>query len=274
MTQTILITGTSSGLGRATAKLFHAKGWNVVATMRSPDKESELDQLDRVLVLRLDVEDTASIKAAVEAGIDAFGRIDVLVNNAGYGAYGPLETTSDESIRRQFDVNVLGLLATTKAVIPHFRKNRAGTIVNIASIGGHLAFPLGALYHGTKFAIEGISEALHYELGALGIRVKVIEPGAMKTDFGGRSFDFSNDESVEEYQPLVQSVMAAFGPFMANGSEPELVAELVHSAVTDASDRLRYAAGEDAKQILAQRHSASDDDFFQSIRAQFGIGRA
>jgi NAD(P)-dependent dehydrogenase (short-subunit alcohol dehydrogenase family) len=264
MTQTILITGTSSGLGRATAKLFHAKGWNVVATMRSPDKESELDQLDRVLVVRLDVEDTASIKAAVETGIDAFGRIDVLVNNAGYGAYGPLETTSDESIRRQFDVNVLGLLATTKAVIPHFRKNRAGTIVNIASIGGHLAFPLGALYHGTKFAIEGISEAVHYELGALGIRVKVIEPGAMKTDFGGRSFDFSNDESV----------MAAFGPFMANGSEPELVAELVHSAVTDASDRLRYAAGEDARQILAQRHSASDDDFFQSIRAQFGIGRA
>jgi NAD(P)-dependent dehydrogenase (short-subunit alcohol dehydrogenase family) len=271
MTGTILITGTSSGLGRATAKLFHAKGWNVVATMRSPEKETELDQLDRVLVTRLDVEDTTSIRTAVEIAIGTFGRIDVLVNNAGYGAYGPLETTSEESIRRQFDVNVLGLLATTKAVIPHFRENRAGTIVNIASVGGRLAFPLGTLYHGTKFAIEGVSEALHYELGALGIRVKVIEPGAMKTDFAGRSFEFSNDESIEAYQPLVQSVMAAFGPFMANGSSPEEVAELVHSAANDDSDRLRYANGEAAEQILAQRKAASDDDFFRGIKAQFGI---
>jgi short-subunit dehydrogenase len=207
----------------------------------------------------------------VEAGISAFGRIDVLVNNAGYGAYGPLEATSEESIRRQFDVNVLGLLATTKAVIPHFRENRAGTIVNIASVGGRLAFPLGALYHGTKFAIEGISEALHYELATLGIRVKVIEPGAMKTDFAGRSFDFSNDESIEAYQPLVQSVMAAFGPFMANGTSPEQVAELVHSAATDSSSRLRYAAGEDARQILLERAATSDEDFFGAIRAQFGI---
>ena len=271
MTQTILITGTSSGLGRATAKLFQAKGWNVVSTMRSPDKETELDKLDRVLVARLDVEDTASIHTAVEAGIDRFGRIDVLVNNAGFGAYGPLEAISEESIRRQFDVNVFGLLATTKAVLPHFRKNRAGTIVNITSVGGRLTFPLGALYHGTKFAIEGISEALHYELGALGIRVKVIEPGAMKTDFGGRSLEFSNDESIEEYQPLIQSVMAAFVPYMANGSLPEEVAELVHSAATDDSDRLRYAGGEDARQILAQRQAASDDDFFRGIKAQFGI---
>ncbi len=271
MTQTILITGTSSGLGRATAKLFHHKGWNVVATMRSPDKETELGTLDRVLVARLDVQDSTSIKTAIESGIDAFGPIDVLVNNAGYGAYGPLEATSEESIRRQFDVNVLGLLATTKAVIPHFRTNRAGTIVNIASVGGRLAFPLGALYHGTKFAIEGISEALHYELGALGIRVKVIEPGAIKTDFAGRSFDFSNDETIEEYQPLVRSVMAAFGPFMANGSLPEEVAELVHSAVTDGSNRLRYAAGDAARQIISQREATSDDVFFRGIKAQFGI---
>ncbi|WP_267396480.1 MULTISPECIES: SDR family oxidoreductase [unclassified Sphingomonas] len=271
MTKTILITGTSSGLGRATAKLFQAKGWNVVATMRSPERETELNRLDRVLVTRLDVQDTASIETAIDAGIDAFGRIDVLVNNAGYGAYGPLEATSGESIRRQFDVNVLGPLATAKAIIPHFRANRAGTLVNIASIGGRLAFPLGALYHGTKFAIEGISEALHYELGMLGIRVKVIEPGAMKTDFAGRSFDFSNDESIPEYQPMVQSVMAAFGPFMEGGSSPEQVAELVHTAATDDSDHLRYAAGEDAEQILAKRAASSDDDFFRGIKAQFGI---
>lgn len=146
--------------------------------MRRPEDEVELTQLDKVLVTRLDVQDAHSIQTAIDAGIEAFGRIEVLVNNAGYGAYGPLEATSEESIRRQFDVNVLGPLATAKAIIPHFRANRAGTLVNIAFIGGRLAFPLGALYHGTKFALEGISEALHYEFGALGVRVKVIEPGA------------------------------------------------------------------------------------------------
>ncbi|HXH45388.1 MAG TPA: SDR family oxidoreductase [Bradyrhizobium sp.] len=271
MTNTILITGTSSGLGRATAKLFQAKGWNVIATMRNPEAETELNQIDRVLVARLDVQDTASIRTAIDAGIAAFGRIDVLVNNAGYGAYGPLEATSEESIRRQFDVNVLGPLATAKAIIPHFRANRGGTLVNIASIGGRLAFPLGALYHGTKFAVEGLSEALHYELGALGIRVKVIEPGAMKTNFAGRSFDFSNDESIPEYQPLAQSVMAAFGPFMEGGSSPEHVAELVHAAAIDNTDRLRYAAGDDAEQILARRATLSDAEFFRGIKEQFGI---
>lgn len=271
MTSTVLITGTSSGLGRATAKLFQAKGWNVVATMRRPDDERELGELDRVLLTRLDVQDAASVQAAIGAGIEKFGRIDVLINNAGYGAYGPLEATSEESIRRQFDVNVLGPLSTAKAIIPHFRVNRAGTLVNIASIGGRLAFPLGTLYHGTKFALEGLSEALHYELAALGVRVKLIEPGAMKTAFAGRSFDFSNDESIPEYQPLVQSVMAAFGPFMESGSSPEDVAELVYSAATDNSDHLRYAAGEDARQILAKRASAGDDEFFQAIREQFGI---
>lgn len=271
MTKTILITGTSSGLGRATAKLFQANGWNVIATMRSPEKEAELNNLENVLVKRLDVQDSASIQGAVTAGIARFGRVDVLVNNAGYGAYGPLEATSEESIRRQFDVNVLGLLATSKALIPHFRQNRAGCIVNISSIGGRLAFPLGALYHGTKFAIEGVSEALHYELRALGIRVKVVEPGAMKTDFAGRSFDFSNDETFAEYQPLVQSVMSAFGPFMANGSTAEQVAEVVYAAATDDSDRLRYSAGEDARQMLVQRNGTSDEEFFRGVKAQFGI---
>ena len=221
--------------------------------MRSPDREPELIRLDRVLVTRLDVQDIDSINSAMRAGIAAFGRIDVLVNNAGYGAYGPRKATSDERIRRQFEVNVLGPLAAARAIIPHFRANRAGTLVNIASVGGRLAFPLGALYQGTKFALEGISEALHYELAALGIRVKVIEPGAMKTDFAGRSFDFSNDEGIAEYQPLVQSIVAAFGPFMAGGSSPEQVAEVILAAATDESDRLRYAAGADAERILATR---------------------
>lgn len=193
MNKTILITGTSSGLGRATAKYFHAKGWSVIATMRTPDQEAELTQLDRTLVTRLDVQDAGSIQSAVEAGVARFGRIDALVNNAGYGAYGPLEATPFEKIRRQFDVNVLGLLATTQALLPHFRANRSGTIVNVSSVGGRMTFPLGTLYHGTKFAVEGLSEALHYELLPFGVRVKIVEPGGIRTDFGGRSLDFSND---------------------------------------------------------------------------------
>ncbi len=271
MNKTVLITGTSSGLGRATAKLFHAKGWNVIATMRTPDQDAELTKLERTLVTRLDVQDIESIQLAVEAGLAKFGRIDALVNNAGYGAYGPLEATPPEKIRRQFDVNVLGLLATTQAVLPHFRGNRSGIIVNVSSIGGRMALPLGTLYHGTKFAVEGLSEALHYELGALGVRVKIIEPGAIKTDFVGRSFDFSNDPKLTEYQPLVQAVFDVLAPMMAKGSSPELIAEVIYTATTDGTDQLRYEAGADAVQFLAGRRAADDATFFAGMRAQCGL---
>ena len=202
MTNTILITGASSGIGKATARLFHDKGWNVIATMRKPEADADLSALDNALVTRLDVTDQASISAAVKTGIARFGRIDALLNNAGYGAWGPLEAFSDESIRRQYDTNVIGLLATMRAVLPHMRAAKAGVIVNISSIGGKMTFPLGSLYHGTKFAVEGISEALNYELEPIGIKMKIVEPGAIKTDFGGRSLDFANDESIQEYQPI------------------------------------------------------------------------
>lgn len=271
MSNTILITGSSSGIGRATAKRFHDQGWNVVATMRAPERERELTGRERVLVTHLDVEDGASIRSAVDAGLARFGRIDVLMNNAGYGAYGPLEATPLAKVRRQFEVNVIGLLATTQAVLPHFRANRSGTIVNISSIGGRMTFPLGTLYHGSKFAVEGLSESLHYELAPLGIRVKIIEPGMVDTDFAGRSFDFSNDPALAEYQPLVQALMDGMAPLTANGSAPERIAEIVHAAVSDGSDRLRYAAGEDAVRIVADRLAADDASFFAGMRAQFGL---
>lgn len=157
MNPTILVTGASSGIGKATAKLFNNNAWNIIATMRSPDNEEELTTLDKVLITRLDVTEQASIEAAVNVGIEHFGKIDVLLNNAGYGAYGPLEVFDMEKIKRQFDTNVIGLLATTKSLLPHFRDNKCGTIVNISSIGGQMTFPLGTLYHGTKFAVEGLS---------------------------------------------------------------------------------------------------------------------
>ncbi|MEM6991175.1 MAG: SDR family oxidoreductase [Myxococcota bacterium] len=272
MTQTILITGASSGIGKATATHFQSNGWNVIATMRSPDKETELKELDNVLVTRLDVTDPTSVREAVAEGIEKFGGIDVLLNNAGYGAYGPLEAFPMDRIRKQFDTNVLGLLEVTKAVLPHFRGRKSGVIVNVSSIGGKMTFPLGTLYHGTKFAVEGLSEALHYELEPIGIKVKIVEPGAIATDFGGRSFDFTNDESLVEYQPTVQKLMAAFGSVGDNASPASLVAEVIWTAVTDDTKTLRYTAGDDATEYMANRKALDDDTFIGGLKARFGLG--
>ncbi|GAB4306589.1 MAG: oxidoreductase [Oscillatoriaceae cyanobacterium] len=271
MSKTILITGASSGIGKVTAKYFQEKGWNVVATMRSPEKEAELNQLDHVLVTRLDVQDSASITSAVKEGIAKFGKIDVLLNNAGYGAYGVLEATPIEKIKRQFDVNVIGILETTKAVLPHFRSNKDGMIINVSSIGGKTTFPLGTLYHGSKFAVEGLSEALSFEMEAIGVRVKIVEPGAIKTDFGGRSLDFNNDESLTEYQEFVGKVFSGFSSLEAIGSDPVVVAEVIYQAATDGTAQLRYTAGADAEQIAAYRKSVDDKTFIDGIKARFGL---
>ncbi|MFE0015895.1 SDR family oxidoreductase [Mesorhizobium sp. NPDC059054] len=269
MSQTVLITGASTGIGRETARLFQARGWNVVATMRAPESETELNRLDNVRVLRLDVTDEASIRDAVAEGVQAFGPIDVLVNNAGFGAYGPLEATSLETIRRQFDTNVVGLLAVTRAVLPHMRSRGRGTIVNISSMGGRVAFPLGSLYHGSKFAVEGLTEALSYELGAIGVRVKLVEPGMTKSDFGSRSLVFSSDDSMPEYAALVKGTVEAFATLQA--AETSDVAETIFVAATDDTDRLRYPTGNDAKMFIDMRREQDDATFGQSLRRMFNM---
>jgi NAD(P)-dependent dehydrogenase (short-subunit alcohol dehydrogenase family) len=271
MTKTIFITGASSGIGRATAQYFHERGWNIVATMRSTDKAGDLSDMERVLVTSLDVLDGESIGAARDAALQRFGRIDVLLNNAGYGAYGPLEAFSMERIERQFNTNVIGLLAVTKAFLPHFRGNKSGVIVNISSIGGQMTFPLGTLYHGTKFAVEGLSEALHYELEAFGVRVKIVEPGMIKTNFGGRSFDFCNDESLAEYQGTVQKLFAHWGKIGANASEPSVVSEVIWAAAHDETGKLRYRAGADAEALLSARKAQSDDAFIGKLKSELGL---
>jgi NADP-dependent 3-hydroxy acid dehydrogenase YdfG len=271
VSNTVLITGSSSGIGKATAKQFQQKGWNVAATMRTPEKETELNQLDNVLVTRLDVQDATSIASAVEETIDRFGGIDALVNNAGFGTYGPLEAIPMENVRRQFDVNVLGLIETMKAVLPHFRERKNGVIVNISSLGGKTTFPLGALYHGTKFAVEGISESLSYELALIGVRMKIVEPGAIKTEFVGRSFDFNNDESLEEYQGLVQALTGAMIPMIENGMDAARCAEVIYTAATDDSDQLRYLAGPDAEQMVANREKHGDQKSVNWVKRMFGL---
>jgi NAD(P)-dependent dehydrogenase (short-subunit alcohol dehydrogenase family) len=157
MQKTALITGTSSGFGKTTAKHFAANGWNVVATMRTPSAEAELVNLDGVLVTRLDVQDPESIDRAIEAGIRRFGRIDALINNAGFGLF---EVTPREKIWEQFDVNIFGVMDVTRAILPHFRSNKGGTIINISSGAGVFTLPLISLYCASKFALEGFSESL------------------------------------------------------------------------------------------------------------------
>ena len=269
MNKTILITGTSSGIGKATAIYFQQKGWNVIATMRSPEKDTELKELENVLLEKLDVLDLESINQAIQNGIEKFGKIDALVNNAGYGAYGPLESFPRENILKQFNTNVIGLMDVTKAIIPHFRTNKEGVIVNISSIGGQMTFALGSLYHGTKFAVEGISESLHYEMKEIGVKVKIVEPGMIATDFGGRSFDFQAGE-IADYQPIIGALMKQWQNPENTSSPASLVADVIYTAVTDESEQLRYRAGDDANFLLDNRKKMTDDEFFSMMNNQMG----
>ena len=268
MSQTILITGASSGIGRHTARLFLKRGWNVIATMRGPEKESEFVSGETCLVTRLDVQDSSSIHSAVSQGIHRFGRIDVLLNNAGYGAYGLLEATPMDEVRRQMEVNVTGLIDTTKAILPHFRENQAGMVVNVSSIGGRVSFPLSSLYNASKFAVEGLTESLHYELGAIGVKVKLIQPGMTRTDFAGRSFVFSNDESMAEYQPMIGSYLEKRKRSVQGASDPDGVATAIYDAVTDGTSTLRYVVGEDAERLAEARASMDDESLLHQIRGR------
>jgi NAD(P)-dependent dehydrogenase (short-subunit alcohol dehydrogenase family) len=266
MTQTVLITGASTGIGLATAMQFQKQGWNVVATMRSPNPTSPLATLDHVLCCPLDVTIPESIQSAVEAALVKFGAIDVLVNNAGYGLVGPFEAATPEQIEKQFATNVFGLMAVTRAILPHFRSQNSGTIVNVASIGGRMAFPLYSLYHATKWAVEGFSDSLQYELEPFNIRVKVIEPGPIKTDFYQRSPDRAT--GIAAYDRFVNHVLPRFDAVSTQGSPPEVTAEAIYRAAIDPSKRLRYPAGGNAGFLLFMRKFLPDSAFGTFIRNQ------
>jgi NAD(P)-dependent dehydrogenase (short-subunit alcohol dehydrogenase family) len=253
MTQTVLITGSSTGIGKAAARLFLEKGWNVIATQRSPEREKELAEGEHLQLARLDVTDPSSVAAAIAGGIRRFGRIDALVNNAGYGLYGTFESMSAAQLRKQFDTNVFGLMEVTRQLLPHFRANRAGTLINISSMGGRLTFPLYSVYHGTKWAVDGFSESLQYELRPLGIRVRIVEPGAIKTDFYDRSAEFVHDRALGEYNAMVDAVTGRMKAAGARAASPEIVAEAILRAATDRGWRLRYVVGADARSLLTLR---------------------
>ncbi len=267
MKKTVLITGSSTGIGRATALYFQKRGWNVAATMRTPAKEKELSQLPGVTCIALDVNRADSIRQGLEEAISAFGKLDAVVNNAGYALNGPFEAYTQEQIRRQFETNVFGLMEVCRQVLPHFRTHRSGTLVNIASMGGRLTFPLYSSYHSTKWAVEGFSESLHYELRPLGIRVKIVEPGAIKTDFMERSADVVTADGLPDYKQFVDVATANYNHAGNNGAPSSLVAESIFKAASDSSDRLRYTVGTDARGLLAVRGLIPESWFYSLIRS-------
>ncbi len=270
MKKTVLITGASSGFGKEAAKLFHTNGWNVIATMRSPEKETELTTLDNVFISKLDVTDKLSIQNAVAAGIEKFGKIDVLVNNAGYGALGALEAATEEQVKQQFDVNFFGLIEVTKAVLPGMRQQKSGTIINVSSVGGRITFPFSSLYHATKFAVEGLTESIQYELNPLGIHLKIVEPGGYKTEFAGRSMDLFGTEGLEEYKPAFDKFIAILDNWDMSENIGE-VADVIYEAATDGTEKLRYPVGHDAVQLIEARQQMNDVDFKKMMTAQTGI---
>ena len=258
MTKTILITGASTGIGKATAILFQQQGWNVAATMRSPQNATDLQHLDNLLCLYLDVTNSDSIQQAIGQTLQEFGSIDVLVNNAGYGLTGPFEACTSEQIEKQFATNVFGLMDVTRAILPHFRQQQYGIILNITSIGGRLTIPLYSLYHATKWAVEGFSESLQYELEPWNIKIKIVEPGPIQTDFYDRSARMAGGPVLANYQSFVEKVMPKLKQAGSQGSPPEVVAKAIYQAATDNSWQLRYPAGGNAGLLLFLRKILPD----------------
>ena len=265
--KTIFITGSSSGLGRAAAKLFASKGWKVIATMRTPEKETELASIPGVKLMALDTTDADQIQRVAQDVI-ADGGVDVVFNNAGYGMAGPLEGFTDEQIVRMIDTNLMGAIRITKAFVPYFRQKRAGLFINTTSIGGLIAVPFNSIYHATKWALEGWSESMAFELGQFGIGMKTVSPGGMRTDFFTRSLDTGRHEA---YDALVDKVMNVIRDpkQMATYSSPDQIAEVVYEAATDGKDQLRYVAGEDAKATYAMRLKVGDEAFRKGMAQQF-----
>lgn len=259
MSKTIFITGTSSGIGKAAAKLFVAKGWNVIATMRKPENDTELKDLENVTLLPLDVDDPEQINETVKFVTEKY-EIDVVFNNAGYSLMGPLEGVSDEQMVQQIQTNLFGVVRVTKAFIPYFRAKKQGLFITTGSIAGLVAFPLGSMYDASKWAIEGWSESLSYELAPFNIGVKIIEPGLVATDL----FDKSPTATHPGYEDLSNAMAKTFR--MEGATQPADIAEVVYRAATDGTLQLRYLCGEDAKQFYAHRLEVGDEAFIKGMQ--------
>jgi NAD(P)-dependent dehydrogenase (short-subunit alcohol dehydrogenase family) len=271
MNKTVLITGTSSGIGKAAAIYFANNGWNVAATMRSPEKDSEIKNLPNTKVYQLDVTDVKSIEEAIISADKDFGKIDAVVNNAGFGVDGVFEAMSDEVIQKQFDTNVFGLMRVTRSFISYFRKKGGGNIVQVASMGGRLAFPLYSIYHASKWAVEGFTESLQYEVKGFNINLKIIEPGAIKTEFYGAGRHFVKPDDVSDYDELVNKCEKVSMESGAKGEDPAVVAKAIFKAASDKSNKMRYPVGSPAPMLLTLRKMIPDSWFFGIVKSSYKL---
>jgi NAD(P)-dependent dehydrogenase (short-subunit alcohol dehydrogenase family) len=239
MAKTILITGTSSGIGLATALYFAERGWNVAATMRDPLKANPILQHPQISLFALDVTNADSIAKAVADTLDRYKKIDVLLNNAGYGLFGAIEAIDGQQIQQQFATNLFGLIGVTQQILPTMRAAGEGLILNVSSIVGRMALPYASSYVATKFAVEGLSESMRYELEPFRIRVKMIEPGSISTEFGKGSKQIAVSDP---YRASMSKFLGVFAKSNAAGAKPEEVAKVIYRAANDSSNRFRYLA--------------------------------
>src|SRR5919204_2019812 len=265
-----VVTGSSTGIGYEISLILARNGFLTYATMRNLNKSQNIKLIASkenlpIHVKQLDVTDDASINNAIQAISSETGRIDVLVNNAGYGLNGAFEDLAMDEIKAQYETNVFGLIRTTQAVLPIMRKQKSGTIVNISSGAGRFGFPGGSAYVSTKFAVEGLSESMSYELEPFGIKVVIVEPGVIRTNFVTVVAKKSQDPN-SPYSQIMQKIATSFENMMKNSSSPDLVAKVVLKAVTNENPNLRYLAGKDVETWLDTKRNMSDEEFYKMMQ--------
>ena len=268
----VIVTGSSSGIGLESALLLARNGYNTYATMRSPEKDTSIKTAVQkeglpIRVVQLDVTDDSSVKNAVDHIISEAGRIDVLVNNAGYGLGGALEDLAMEEIKSQYETNLFGLIRVTQAVLPTMRKQRSGRILNLSSGAGIFGYPGGSAYVSTKFAVEGLSESIAYELEPFGIKVILIEPGFIRTNFTNAMVVAKKaQDPTSSYSELMQKIMASASELAKNASTAELVANVILDAASNPNPRLRYLVGKDVESWVAGKKKMDELEFFNMIK--------
>ena len=273
-----LVTGSSSGMGFTTAVMLARAGIHTYASMRNLKKSKTITDLaDKenlpLQVIQLDVNDDKSVKDAIAKIVTEKERIDVLVNNAGYGLFGSIEDVSIEEMKAQFETNFFGVMRVTQLVLPTMRKQKSGTIVNVSSVGGRISLPVLSAYNSTKFALEGLSESMSYELEPFGIKVVIIEPGVIRTNIMNSSiFAKKAQDPKSPYFSLIQKVESNFKSMMENkSSPPEEVAKVILGALTSKNPQLRYTVGDDAATMIQARVNMSDNEFKKMIMQNFFI---
>ena len=270
-----VVTGSSTGIGLATSLALAKEGFSTYATMRNLDRSADITSKAAkedlpLTVLQMNVDNDKSVNDTIEKIMNDKGRIDVVVNNAGYALVGAFEESSMQDGRAQMETNFFGTVRVIKAVLPIMRKQHRGTIVNVTSMGGRIAIPFDSFYHASKFALEGLSESLQYEIEPFGVKVVLIEPGAVKSDFW-KNLKLTDNIEDSPYRQVIQKLTESFEKMTQNAILPEQVARIILKTVISDNPDFRNIVGEDAKSILEARSNNSDKEFQTFMKKQFGF---